>query len=188
MFWVTPSIILAMPQPLLQVEGGANARLHCENGPAVTWPDGERHWFWHGVRVPRLVVEQPARITPGAIVDERNAEVRRVMIERFGWERFDAAVQAEVIDHDERWGTLVYWPTRGHEPTLALRVVNRSPEPDGSFRRYVLPVHPQLRPLPDPERGEMAFGTPQRLTALNAVASTFGMLGADYAARLGAES
>ena len=188
MFWITPRLILALPQPTLQISGGRDGRLHCETGPAAVWPNGDRYWFWHGVRVPQAVVEQPEQITPRTILGERNSEVRRVMIERFGWERFDVTVKAQVVDHDERWGTLLRWPDFNNEKTLALRVVNRSPEPDGSYRRYVLPVHPELRPLPDPERGETAFGPRQALTALNAVASTFGMTGEEYAARLGAES
>jgi hypothetical protein len=58
-----------------------------------------------------------------------------------------------------------------------IEVVNRSPEPDGTYRHFFLNVHPELRPmLPD-----RSFGPPQRLTARNAVASTFGLSGAEYA-------
>ncbi len=183
-FWVTPTCIIAVPRPAIWRVAD---RLHREDGPAVQWADGSRFWFWQGVSVPEPVVADPASITPLAIEAEPNVEVRRVMIERFGWDRYAEAVDAEVLDHDERWGTLLRRGS-GREALLFLRVVNRSPEPDGSYRRYVLPVHPELRPIPDAEAGETEFGQPQPLTALNAVASTFGMGGADYARRLGAES
>jgi len=147
-------------------------RLHCEDGPAVAFPDGWQIHAVHGVRVPAWVIEQPERLTIAAIDAERNEEVRRVMIERYGWERYGADSGATVIDHDERWGTL---KQRGAD--LWLEVVNRSPEPDGSFRRYALPVHPECRPILSDD-GDL--GRAQKPTALNAVASTFGLTGAAY--------
>ena len=156
-------------------------RLHCEDGPAVAYPDGWQIHAIHGVRVPGWIVEDPGRITVAAIEAERNSEIQRVMIERFGWDRYAAEAGAEVVDHDERWGTL-----RRRGEMLWLEVVNRSPEPDGSFRRYALALDADLRPIPDTEAGETEFGRPQKLTALNAVASTFGLTGAEYARRIGA--
>jgi len=100
------------------------------------------------------------------------------MIERFGWDRYAAECGAQIIDHDERWGTL--FGRNGQ--ALFLRVVNGSPEPDGSFRNYVLPVGPGCEPLP--EEGETELGEPQELTALNAVASTYGLTGKQYASSM----
>lgn len=57
-----------------------------------------------------------------------------------------------------------------------VRVVNSTPEPDGSHKRYMLRVHPELRPLLDE-----GLGQPQKMTARNAVASTFGLRGEEYA-------
>jgi len=162
-------------------------RLHNTSGPAMAFRDGWTIHAVHGVRVPGWIIEQPSRITVATIESEQNSEIKRVMIERFGWDRYAQESGAEVVDHDERWGTL-YRRVAGTEPILWLGVINRSPEPDGSFRRYVLPVHPELRPLPDPAVPSEDFGAPQTLTAFNAVASTFGMTGAAYAAQLSAES
>ena len=156
-------------------------RLHCEDGPAVAYPDGWQIHAVHGVRVPGWVIDAPERITVETIEAEHNSEIQRVMIERFGWDRYAAEAGAEVVDHDERWGTL-----RRRGEMLWLEVVNRSPEPDGTFRRYMLPLDAELRPIPDAEAGETKFGQPQKPTALNAVASTFGLTGAEYACRIGA--
>jgi hypothetical protein len=105
------------------------------------------------------------------------------MIERYGWDRYVADAGGKIINHDERWGTLLRTPGG-----LVLKVINRSPEPDGSFRQYILPVSDQCEPLPDPGDSDARLGEPQALTALNAVASTFGMTGKQYEALLGAES
>jgi hypothetical protein len=130
------------------------------------------------------VIEQPASITVAEIDAEQNAEVRRVMMERFGMARFIRESGAAVLDHDERWGTLYRREIAGDEPLVMVEVINRSPEPDGSFRRYTLRVAPDCRPLfADGTRGD-----PQPLTALAAVASTFGMTGAEYAARMAVET
>ena len=158
------------------LERDDKGRLHCLAGPAVRYPDGWSIYAVHGVRVPENVVMRPEQITVTAINAERNSEIKRVMIERLGWDRWSAECGAAVIDHDDRWGTL----KRGGD-VLFLEVVNGSAEPDGSFRRYVLPVDDECRPLPDPESGDDEFGEPQKLTALNAVASTYGMTGKEYA-------
>jgi hypothetical protein len=86
---------------------------HCLDGPAVAYPDGWAIYAVHGGRVPRHVVEEPGKIGVTSIGAERNAEVHRVMIERYrhGEEVSGAAAyvrdsRAERLDHDERFGTL----------------------------------------------------------------------------------
>lgn len=58
-----------------------------------------------------------------------------------------------------------------------VRVVNSTPEQDGTSQEYWLRVHPELRPL----LRDGQLGEPQQLTAHNAVASTFGLRGEQYA-------
>lgn len=156
-------------------------RPHNDNGPFLRWRDGSALYAIHGVHIPAWVFEQPEWLTTSTIRSQNNTEVQRIMIERYGWDRYVADLGGKVVDHDERWGTLL--DTSGG---LVLKVINRSPEPDGSFRQYVLPVADRCQPLPDTPNGRL--GRPQKKTALNAVASTFGMTGKQYAALLGAES
>ena len=60
---------------------------------------------------------------------------------------------------------------------LLIEVENRSPEADGTYRHFLLRVDPELRPM----HPDLSFGAPQSpSTARNAVASTFGMSGAEY--------
>ena len=76
-------------------------RLHCEDGPALSYPDGFWIWAWHGTRVPQRVIEAPETITIEDVRKEQNAEVRRVMVERMGWENFCAAARMKLIHVDE---------------------------------------------------------------------------------------
>ena len=79
------------------------------------------------------------------------------------------------LDQDADCGTLWRLAVTG-APTLMVEVVNHSPDPDGRYRHFFLQVHPELRPiLPDG-----AYGMRQLPTARNAVASTFGLSGAEY--------
>lgn len=77
-----------------------NGDLHCEDGAAVLYRDGFGVWAIHGVRVPQMVVEQPEQITLETIRAEQNAEVRRVMRERYGEGRYLSDIKAKVIDTD----------------------------------------------------------------------------------------
>ena len=128
---------------------------------AIEYPDGWGVYAWHGVRVPERVIRAPHSLTGQDILDERNAEVRRVMIERVGYERFLALSGAREI-HADAAGVLYRIELPDDESVVLVRVVNSTPEPDGSFRRYVLRVPPQI------ER------------ARQAVAWTFDMKEAEY--------
>lgn len=119
-------------------------RLHGVRGPALLYPDGWGIWAWHGVHVPRDVIEAPATITAERIISERNAEIRRVMLERMGHERFLAESGAQPIQRD-RYGELLRIELPDDEPLVLVRVVNSTPEPDGSRNRYLLRVPPDVR-------------------------------------------
>jgi hypothetical protein len=78
----------------------AQSQPHCEDGPSHEWRDGWRLWFWHGVRVPQHVIEAPETITVAEIQGEKNAEVRRVMVERMGAGKYLREVNPKVLDVD----------------------------------------------------------------------------------------
>ena len=80
------------------------------------------------------------------------------------------------LDHDEVFGMLRRQSVAGEEPLVMIEVVNHTPEPDGSYRHHFLRADPQLRPI----HGDRTFGTPQPLTARNAIASSFGLTGPEY--------
>jgi len=116
-------------------------RLHNEKYAAFE-SDVENIYFWHGVLVPAFVVVRPDWITLKYIQEEKNAEVRRVMIERYGESRYIANSDMEPVAKDKIFGDLYVETLEAGRPIAKLHVINRSPEPDGSFKRYWLPINP----------------------------------------------
>lgn len=143
------------------VRGWGSHRLHCEDGPAVVWPDGWGVWSWHGVRVPQHVIEQPELITAQQVLAEQNAEVRRVMIDRMTPERFLGELDAEPVQQDD-YGKLWRVELADDEPLVMVELDNSTVEPDGSTKTYFLRVNPECR------------------TALEAVSWTFDQKPSDY--------
>lgn len=156
-----------------------NHKLHCEDGPAIEYRDGFKVYAWHGIRIDADLIENKNAITFERISNEPNTEIALCMIEIIGQDKFLKQCNAEKV-HEDEWGKLWRADIGHDQPYMAVEVVNSTPEPDGTFKTYFLSVHPELRPIPDVEEGEFEYGEPQELTALNAVASTFGLRGEEY--------
>jgi hypothetical protein len=60
--------------------------------------------LWRGVVVPTEVVFRPETLTAEQILGQRNAELRRVMLERVGLDRVLQGAKAEVVDSDRDAG------------------------------------------------------------------------------------
>lgn len=75
-------------------------RLHCADGPAMAFSDGYSLYAWHGVRVPGAIILHPEAITIKDIHNEANLEIRRIMIERYGWEKLMDQQGATLIAAD----------------------------------------------------------------------------------------
>jgi hypothetical protein len=74
----------------------------------------------------------------------KNAEVRRVMIERYpgGEEQYILDSGMIATAHDELFGTLYVQSFEAGRPIAKLRVTDRTPLPDGTFKHYWLDVNP----------------------------------------------
>lgn len=139
--WVMADEVVCVPHPRIRQDGAG--RLHAEDGPAVSWNGIQSYYFWHGVRVPGPVVERPDLIRVHHVLRERNAEVRRVMIERMGVEYFTAGVCGEMLDKDKDRGGERYLrriPIGGEEPMVMLHV--RCPSTQA---HHLLRVPPTVR-------------------------------------------
>ncbi len=93
---------------------------------------------------------------------EENAEVRRVMLERMGHERFMADLGAEPL-HRDACGELFRVDLENDEPLVLVRVVNSTPEPDGKRKKYVLRVPPHIQTAR--EAVAWTFGVPPEMYA-----------------------
>lgn len=150
-------------------------RPHCDTGPFTRWSDGSAYYAIHGVYVPAYVVEHPECITVDKIHAERNGEIRRIMTDRYGLSRYVRDAKFDVVDADiDPLGQT--WRLLRNGQIMVIELVNSTVDADGTRRVYHKSVHPELRPLLP--NGQL--GAPQKLTALNAVASTYGMRGEEY--------
>lgn len=119
-----------------------NLRLHSERGPALAYADGFEEYAWEGVLVPKFVIEEPESITVEIIEECSNAEVRRVMLDKYGTARYIVDAKVESVQEDE-CGILFRRELAGDEPLVIVKVINSTPEPDGTFKEYFLRVPPQ---------------------------------------------
>lgn len=99
---------------------------------------------WHGVTVPERIILQPETISAADITGEQDAEVRRVMVERFGADRYIRESGAKIISKDD-WGTLYRAEMPNDEALVMVNVINATPEPDGSFHDYWIRVEPSVK-------------------------------------------
>src|SRR6185437_11370085 len=117
-------------------------RLHAEDRAAILFGDGWYLYAWHGTIVPaRAVVGE---VTLHDVRNEPNAEIRRVLLERYGEARYIEECGAAAVAQDD-FGTLYRADLADDEPLVAVRVRNSTPEPDGSHRPYWLRVPPNVR-------------------------------------------
>jgi len=118
--------------------------LHSDSGPAVVWQNGEHQFFWRGMCVPEDVILRPEEIGSERIDTVTNVELRRVMIERYGAERYLRDGRAVKLDESE-FGVLWAKSQLGAEDLVMVEVINHTPEPDGTRKHYFLPVPPHTR-------------------------------------------
>jgi hypothetical protein len=162
--WWCPfeGICIALDNPA-ELHFDAQDRLHNENGMAVRLADDWGLWAIDGVRVPDIVVRN--QFSSLDIDSEPNAEVRRIMLNRYGITKYMLESGAQEIQHDE-CGRL-YRKTLPDGKNLCLvEVINKTPEPDGSFKIYHLSVPPEIT------------------SAREGVAWTFGLSKDEYAPQL----
>ncbi|WNF30655.1 hypothetical protein RI138_29620 [Streptomyces sp. C11-1] len=152
-------VIAERPDVLHRDEAG---RLDHGEGPALAYGDGFALYAWRGMPVPAAFLAELSTLTPERIRAEENAELRRVMLEYYGYDRYLTESGAEPVHRDET-GILWRIALDGDEDVVMVEVVNSTPERDGTHRTYWLRVPPTTR------------------TAKDGVAWTFGLEGAAYA-------
>ena len=157
-WWPHKDFVMVCERPAA-IHRDDRGRLHNASGPAFLARDGWGLHFWHGIRANALIIEHPEQITVQMINQEKNAELRRVMMERYGLERYitDSGMKAV---HEDMYGKLYQLPNAQLPVVL---VTNSTAEPDGTFKRYTLTA----------TRADVR-------TAHEAVASTFGMTAEQY--------
>lgn len=159
-WWPFERVAVVSVRPAVLTRDG-QGRLHGQDGPALAYPDGLALHRWHGMPVPADLIGQLERLTVERIQAEPNVELRRVLMERYGFDRYLRDAGATRV-HADRTGVLWWLPVHGDEPLVMVEVTNSTPEPEGSSRRYWLRVPPGTR------------------SAREAVAWTFGLAPEEY--------
>jgi hypothetical protein len=171
-FWPFDVLCVATNKPTKLHVDDRN-RLHSIDEAAIDYGDGFAIYSVHGVNVPAHIIDNPEKITIQEIDAEKNAEVRRVMIEQYGRIRtkgdtaksiylpyaLDSGMKA--VAEDEI-GVLYRKDVPDDEPIVMVKVVNSTPESDGSYKEYFLRVDPNAK------------------SAREAIAGTFGLKGEEY--------
>lgn len=94
-----------LPWPEIKIE---NHQIHCDSGPAISWRFDSQHgtnykakheiFCLEGYVVDRKVVLEPESISLQDIESQWNSDVRSIMIERYGWNRYLEDTGAKLID------------------------------------------------------------------------------------------
>ena len=169
-YWTLDDVCFAVERPIV-INLDDRGRLHSAVGQSIGYRSGWGLWHWHGVQVKRELIENPETLTVRDIKDETNAEVRRVMIDRYGTARYLKDSGARIVqelppDHPIkglRTARLLSVSVPGDEPIVMIDLLNSTPEPDGTTKRYQLRVDPN------------AYGGKASRDCLAAAASTWRM-------------
>lgn len=115
---------------------------------------------WRSVAVSHQIAFEPEKITSQQVLAERNAELRRVMIERMGYLRFSEEVGAKVLDEDTDAGgvrQLLKIEMNDDEPLVGLACKCPS-----TSRQYFLRVPPQMTSCHQAAAWMAGFDNPKR--------------------------
>jgi hypothetical protein len=97
----------------------------------------------NGVPIDARIAFQPETITVAEVLAESNAELRRVLLERMGYDAFLNQVAATTLDRDRDLGgerRLLKVDLAGDEPLVCIAVICPS-----TGRRYLIRVPPSMR-------------------------------------------
>jgi len=144
-----------------------DGRLHCDTGPAYVSPtrimwykNGRQHgmdadkfgsilYYYEGVRIPPHFFTKPEDVTVEEVLRHPNAEVKYVGMKIVGLDNIMSMPTTKVVHRDvDQFGrerVLFQIPKIFEEPTLYVKVVNSTAEPDGSFKNYFLCVPPNVK-------------------------------------------
>ena len=101
--WWAEEVVSISDRPI-RVSRDNGGRLHHEDKKALEYSDGWGFYSWHGYRIPdqyNWIIENKSKITPAKIEKETNAEIRRIMLEIYGYDKYLEKRNATEIHTDE---------------------------------------------------------------------------------------
>jgi len=128
------------------VRRDARGQLHNATGAALSCPDGWCIYAWHGILLPRWVIEGRGKITVAAILGQKNTEVRRAMRHLYGLDRFLLDAGAQEVDRSEKHGARLMRVHLKSDPEEILAVELTCPS---TGRKYFERVPPNCTSVMD---------------------------------------
>lgn len=127
-----------MCEPPTVMKRDRDGHLHASDGPALDWNGTTPFYMWHGEEVTRKSVGPVEELRIWDFGNERNHRARDLMLERYGLDRYvrEAGKRVQQDETGTLWRAGAIW---------AVEVVNGTPEPDGTYRRYFLRVPATVR-------------------------------------------
>lgn len=198
----SPEWVLLCDKPTINHIGDDGVPSHLD-APAIGFADGYGIFSFQGVTLPPDMIVNPEGLTAQRIMAEENAEVRRVMMRKFGEGRFVEEIGAAVIDRHDDY-ILYKADLPDDEPLVMVRMNNSTPMPGTGLQwrsRYVGPPEKEAwaagQPALQNDPGWYAWEqydtgvpavlkpywrrvAPHHTRAIEAIASTFAMTAAEY--------
>jgi hypothetical protein len=139
-FWVTTTKVIALTLPVMRIEDDWLHQLHADGQPAVQWSDWECYYFWRGLQIPQkygAVLSENWRSQ--WLLEESNAELRRVLIQGIGYDRIVQDLEAVELDAWREYSLLKIQADIDVEPIHLLKMTCPS-----TNHIHVLRVPPDL--------------------------------------------
>ncbi|MBD2184671.1 leucine-rich repeat domain-containing protein [Aerosakkonema funiforme] len=140
--WIFPleKVCIVCDRPI-QFSLDAEDRLHAEGSPAIAFADGFRLYSYHGVTLPEKYGQlHPHQWQAKWLLSEKNAEIRRVLIQGIGYARICQELQLEELDFYREYTLLKIDNDVDIEPIFLLKMTC----PSTGFI-HALRVPPEMR-------------------------------------------
>ncbi len=123
------------------IKRDAEGRLHCDDGPALAFQDGEYLYHHHGVKIPEEWIKDPSSLTPEIALTWENIEQRRAAMEKLGWDKVISSLSPKTIDKDgdPQIGELLEVDLPDSPQSRFLKVLC------GTGRTFYLPVPAEMK-------------------------------------------
>jgi hypothetical protein len=103
---------------------------------------GSIAYYYDNVLVPSNYITDSANLTIKEVFNHSNAEVRYVGIKICGYDKIEKIAKFIDVDEDMK---LFFVDKVFESPIAILKVINSTPEQDGSFKAYYLNVPPTMK-------------------------------------------
>jgi hypothetical protein len=131
-----------------------NKRIHSENSCSVHFKDGYEIYSWHGTIIPKSWITNKDLITKDVVLNEQNAEIRRVLQEILGSEEFCKRLECEIVDSkiDGQGNLMSLWRSKERDIVCNEFIQYYDCTCPSTKRRYFLCVPETCKNVEDAKR------------------------------------